>query len=64
MKNPYLYEACKRSGLMDSYGEPAVQRLVIKELLALSSAEIEENSPGNVLSCYLANLVKKKYGTK
>ncbi|MDR2541126.1 MAG: hypothetical protein LBD11_05090 [Candidatus Peribacteria bacterium] len=61
MKNPFLYEACKRSGLMDTYGEPAVQRLVIKELLALTPEEIEKNSPGNILSCYLAEIVKKKY---
>jgi hypothetical protein len=62
MRNPYLYEACKRSGLMMEYGEAAVQRLVIKEFLALSPAEIEQFMPSNVLVCKLAEMVQTKYG--
>ncbi|MDR3168490.1 MAG: hypothetical protein LBU27_01670 [Candidatus Peribacteria bacterium] len=62
MRNPYLYEACKRSGLMMEYGEAAVQRLVIKEFLALSPAEIEHFMPSNALVCELAKMVQTKYG--
>ncbi|MDR0369584.1 MAG: hypothetical protein LBH96_03610 [Candidatus Peribacteria bacterium] len=64
MKNPYLYEACKRSELMDIYGEATIQRLVIKEFLALSPEEINKYMPSNTLVCELAKRVKTKYTPK